>query len=232
MPLIDGPVLIIEDEGLRCVESVLTTLEDHKGLLVLASHQIGSYEGTLDDVIVLYRQRNDARRVDVIDPDVSTGHATVVHERRIVQSDVRAHSSGSAQTLQLLAVHHIEAVIVQDLLNAVELVLALACIDLHDLAQVRIISAAPLREVQLVELDLLAVEVLPSVEVCLLVRVPLITLFDDVLGVVVIFEAELLELLDRRCDFCLVVHQGPPISLSRYTRRSLKSSSSPRHTSR
>ena len=186
MPVFDHAILIIEDEGLRCIQPVLTSLEDHKCLLVLASYKVRADEGTLDDVIVLYGQRNDARRVHVVDPDVSTRHSAIVEQGGVVQSDVGAHGSGSAQAFQLFAVHHIEAIVVQDLLNTVELVLALACVYLHDLTQVRVISAAPLREVELVQFDLLAVQVLPGVEVCLLVCVPLIALLYDVLRVCVV----------------------------------------------
>lgn len=40
MAVCDLAVVLVEDEGLRCVQSLLVTLEDHKGLLVLASYKV------------------------------------------------------------------------------------------------------------------------------------------------------------------------------------------------
>ena len=212
MAVCDLAVVFVEDEGLSGVSAFFIALEDDERLLVLALHQVGTDERALQDLIVLNGERNDARRVDVVDPDVSACHGVVFEQCRVVESYISADRSGCCQTFELFAVHNAEAVVVQDLLHALELLLIFACVDLYDLAQVRVIGAASFREVELLQGDLLVVQVLPGVEVALLVGVPLVTLFDDVLGCLVVLEAQLLQFFDGRCDFCLVIHSiGPSL---------------------
>ena len=157
MLVLDDLVVLVEDIGLCSVEALLVPCEDHKRLLVLTLHKISADESALDDVVVLDCQGHDADRVHVVDPDVAVLDRAVLQERRIVEPDISADGTGSAQALQLFAVHNVEAVGVEDLLHAVELALRLACVDLDDLAEVCVVCAASLREVELLEFHFLAV---------------------------------------------------------------------------